>query len=79
MPVHSHDRAERLEPERMGEPAEKLIAAELMDDRFGDHGAKAGHAVAQPFRNPPTMEGQIGTSGSLRHFRLLNPRTAVIP
>ena len=35
MPVHAHHGAERLEPERMGEPAQQLVAAVVVDDRLG--------------------------------------------
>ena len=48
MPVHSHDGAERLEPEWMGEPAQQFIAAVFEDDRLADHSAQPGHALAQP-------------------------------
>ena len=34
MPVHAHDRAERLEQEGMGEATQKLVAAISMDDRL---------------------------------------------
>jgi hypothetical protein len=48
MPVHPHDRAERLKPERVSEAAQQLVAAVMMDDRLADHRAEAGHAVGQP-------------------------------
>ena len=35
MPVHPHDRAERLKPERMSKPAQELVAAVSVDDRLG--------------------------------------------
>ena len=43
MPVHAHDGAERLEPERMGEPAQELVAAVFDDDRLRDDRAEPGH------------------------------------
>ena len=69
VPVHAHDGAERLEPERMGEPAEQLVAAIVMHDRLAHHGAEPGHALAQPSRHAPAMQRQIGTSGTSRHGR----------
>ena len=34
MPVHPHHRAERLEPERVGEAAQQFVAAVMVDDRL---------------------------------------------
>ena len=34
VPVHAHDGAERLEPERMREAAQQLVAAVMVDDRL---------------------------------------------
>lgn len=39
MPVHSHHRPERLEPEGMRQPAQQFVAAIFEDDCLGDHGA----------------------------------------
>jgi len=30
----------------MREPAQQLVAAIFVDDRFGDHGPQPGHAIA---------------------------------
>ena len=67
MPVHAHHRAEGLEPERVGEAPQQLLAAIMMDDRFADHGAEAGHPIRQPFRHAPAMQREIGASSSARH------------
>jgi hypothetical protein len=67
MPVHAHDRAERLKPERMSEAAQQLVAAVMVDDRLGDDRAEAGHAVRQPQRHAPAVQRQIGASGSMGH------------
>ena len=52
VPVHAHDRAERLEPERMGEAAQQLVAAIVKDDRLADDGAEPAHAAREPQRAP---------------------------
>jgi len=67
VPVHAHHGAERLEPERMGEPAQQLVAPVMMDDRFAHHRAQPGHALGQPRRHPPIVQRQIGATGSLSH------------
>src|SRR4051794_15481839 len=43
VPIHPHDGAERLEPEWVGEPAQKFVTAIFEDDRFGDHRSEARH------------------------------------
>jgi hypothetical protein len=45
MPVHAHHGAERLEPERMGEPAQQFVTTVMMNDRFTDNRAKAAHPI----------------------------------
>ena len=62
MPVHAHDRAERLEPERMGEAAQQLVAAVIVDDRLADDGAKPAHAAREPQGHPAAVQRQIGAS-----------------
>ena len=62
VPVHAHDRAERLEPERMGEATQQLVAAISVDDRLADDGAEPAHAVREPQRHPPAVQRQIGAS-----------------
>src|ERR1700741_3596809 len=67
MPVHAHDRAERLEPERVGKTAQQLIAAVMMDNRFADHRSEAGHPVGEPFGNLSSVQRQVGGSSPLGH------------
>jgi hypothetical protein len=62
VPVHAHDRAERLEPERVSEATQELVAAVMMDNRLGDDGAEAGHAACEPQGHPAAMQRQIGAS-----------------
>ena len=62
MPVHPHDSAERLEPERMSEATQELVAAVMVDDRLRDDGAEPGHAVREPQRHPPAVQRQIRAS-----------------
>src|SRR5690242_1330289 len=56
VPVHAHHRAERLEPEGMGEPPEELVASVMMHDGLGHDRAELRHAHPQPSGNAPRME-----------------------
>src|SRR5262245_13367476 len=67
MPVHAHDGAEGLEPEGMGQTAQELVAAIVMDDRLGDHGAEARHALRQPGRHLAVVKRQIGAARASCH------------
>jgi hypothetical protein len=67
MPVHTHNGAERLEPEWVREAPQQLIAAVMMDNRFADNCAEAGHSVGKPFGNLSSMQRQIGGSSPLGH------------
>jgi hypothetical protein len=67
VPVHAHDRAERLEPERMSEATQQLVAAIGVDDRLADDGSESGHAVREPQRHPPAVQRQVGASCSTGH------------
>ena len=67
VPVHAHDRAERLKPERMSEAAQQFVATIVKDDRLADDGAEPGHAARKPQRHPPAMQRQIGASCSTGH------------
>lgn len=49
------------EPERVGQPAQQLVAAILMHDRLADHRPEPRHPLAQPLRHPPAMQRQVGT------------------
>jgi hypothetical protein len=64
MPVHAHDAAEGLEPERMRETPQQFVATIFHDDRLADDGAQLRHAFAQPLRHPAAMQRQVGASGS---------------
>ena len=74
VPVHPHDGAERLKPERMRQPPQEFVAAVMMDDRLGDDGAERGHARRQPRRNASAMEGKIGAAGPSCHSCLSSGR-----
>src|SRR5882672_8853136 len=67
MPIHSHHRAEALEPKGMREPAQELVAAIFVDDRFGDHSPQPGHPIAKPFSYAAPMERKICAAGAVRH------------
>ena len=67
MPVHAHDGAKRLEPERMRQPAQEFVAAVMMDDRLGDDRAQFRHALAEPGGNPAIVKRQIGAARPSSH------------
>src|SRR5437764_4352698 len=71
MPIHSHHRAERLEPEWMGKTAQELVAPVVVDDGFADERSKPRHARAEPVRHMPRMQRQIGPSSSDSHAFVL--------
>jgi len=62
MPVHAHHGAERLEPERMRQAAQQLVAAVMVDDRLAHDPAEAGHAIGEPARDLSAMQRKIGAS-----------------
>jgi hypothetical protein len=64
MPIHSHQRAKRLEPERMRQAAEEFIASVMMNDRLAEQRPKPRHPLREPFRNAPVVERQVGAAGS---------------
>ncbi len=51
----------------MGEPAQQLVAAIMVDDRFGDDRAEPCHALAEPGRHTAAVKWKIGTASPLRH------------
>jgi hypothetical protein len=57
MPIHAHHRPERLEPERMGEAAQQLIATIVVDDGLADHRPQPRHSISQPWRHAAAMQG----------------------
>ena len=67
MPVHPHDRTERLEPERMRQPLQELVAAVMVHDGLRDDGAKRGHARRQPRRHASAVERKNGAAGTSCH------------
>src|SRR3954469_20790786 len=71
MPVHAHDGAERLKPERMRQPLQEFVAAVMMDDSLADNCAKQGHAFSQPRRNTPAVKRKIGAACSSCHNCLI--------
>jgi len=75
MPIHPHDGAERLEPERVGDAPQQLVAPVVMNDRLANHRAEAAHSLRGPLRHLSAMERQIGASSpsSLHHFSQLQP------
>ena len=66
VPVHAHDRAEGLEPERIGEPPQQFVAAVMLDDGLAHHRAEPRHALAEPCRHAAAMQRKVGTACSLR-------------
>ncbi len=71
MPVHPHHRAERLEPERVRQPTQQLVAAVVKHNRLGHHRAEPRHPVGQPLRNPAAVQRQIGVARPPRHVAFL--------
>src|SRR6202035_5251769 len=67
MPVHAHDGAVRLEPERMRQPPQEFVAAIVVDDCLSDDGAERRHAGHQPWRYTSAVQGQVCASGSSCH------------
>src|ERR1700752_1801572 len=59
MPVHSHHRAQRLEPEGIAQPREKSRGAIILDDGFGDSRTQFGHSFGKPLRHAAAMERKI--------------------
>ena len=69
VPVHPHHRAERLEPERMRQPAQQLVAPVVMDDRLADDRAEPRHALGEPGRHAAAVQRQVGASPSVSPCR----------
>src|SRR3954470_17882753 len=67
MPIHAHYGTERLEPEGMGEAAQQLVAAIMMDDRLADQRAEMGHRVSKPLRDAAAVQRKVGRSGFIGH------------
>src|SRR5207245_4755226 len=58
MPVKAKDAAERLEPEGIAEPAEKLPRPLIADDENADGAGQLDHAPKEPDRRGPGMQRQ---------------------
>jgi hypothetical protein len=68
MPVHAHHSPERLEPERMGEPAQQFVATVVMNDGLADDGAETGHPIRKPARHLAAVQRKISVSSPSSHF-----------
>jgi len=51
----------------MGEPAQELVAAVVMNDGLARDRAKARHAVREPSRHMATVQRQIGAARPASH------------
>ena len=51
----------------MGQPAQQLVAAVVVDDRLGHDRPQPGHALAEPGRHPAMMQGKVGAARASRH------------
>ena len=58
VPVHTHDAAKRLEPERIAQPGEKLASAIVRDDVFGDSRSELLHSLGEPRGTRPPWSGR---------------------
>ena len=65
VPVHAHDAAERLKPERVAQSREEGGPAVVRDDVFGDRGAERRHPRGEPCRHAAAMQRKIGDAGTL--------------
>ena len=54
----------------MREAPQELVASIFEYDRFGDHGAEPGHALAEPFRHAAAVQRQIGAPCATGHQKL---------
>jgi hypothetical protein len=65
MPVHPHDRAERLKPERIAEARQERGAAVVMDDALGDGCTEYRHTRRQPRGHSTAVQREIGNTRAL--------------
>ena len=56
MPIHPHDRAERLESEWVSQAAQELVATIMMDNSLADDGSERSHPLTEPFRDATAMK-----------------------
>src|SRR5262245_33343117 len=71
VPVHPHDRTERLEPEGVTETREESRCSVILNNSFGDGRAESGHPFGQPLRNTPAMKRKVCDSGAF-HIVILS-------
>jgi hypothetical protein len=64
MPVHAHNGAEGLEPERIAEPRKELRCAVVEHDALADRRSELRHAIGKPCRDTSAVQGEIGVSGA---------------
>ncbi len=55
VPVHSHDSAKGLKPERVGESLQEFVAPIMVNDGLRDDRAERSHAFRQPSGNASAM------------------------
>src|SRR5437588_12599126 len=64
MPVEAQHAAQGLEPERIREPPQDLVRAELTDNVTGDFAREPDHAGEQPCGRFAGMQRKMRQSGS---------------
>src|ERR1700722_438869 len=75
MPIHAHYCAKGLEPKRMSETAQNLIASVVMHDRFYDHASQRGHAGGQTMGYLTRVHRQTVAACSSCHSGSVNARS----
>ena len=68
MPVHSHDGAEGLKPERIAESCQEFRSAVAVDYGFDNSGPELRHAVGEPLRHPSAVQREIGYPRAFHQF-----------
>src|SRR5438034_9508090 len=79
VPVHTHDGAERLEPEGMRQPSQELITAIMMHDSLADDCAQSCHSLCQPWRYASAMQGKIRPAAARDHVAPNLTKFAICP
>src|SRR3954468_3908541 len=77
MPVHAHDAAVGLEPERVAQPREEGGPTVVDDDAFGDRRPERRHARGEPCGYAAAVQREIGDAGTLHNLilpRHIHPR-----
>jgi hypothetical protein len=65
VPVHAHDAAECLKPERIAQSRQKPVMTVLEKKAFNDGRSQPCHALGEPGGDVAAMKGRVGKSGSL--------------